>query len=97
MRISVPIGTHLDGRAVHRIQQQRTSRISAQLQLDGAKTADDHVFEDLFGERAEGIVGIGRIQIVGKDRNALDAIRQIGECTSVLGLESATSFRRFGP
>src|SRR4051812_42621393 len=58
LRVAVPLRTHLDGRAVHWIQQQGTSRISAELQLDSAEAANDDVFEDLFGERAEGIVRV---------------------------------------
>src|SRR4051812_43969768 len=53
LRIPVPLRTHLDGRAIHWIQQQGTSSISAQLQLDSAESADDHVLEDLFRKRAE--------------------------------------------
>src|SRR4051812_30888577 len=58
LRVAVPIGTHLDGRSVHWIQQQGTSSISAELQLDRAEAADDHIFEDLFRKRAERIVGV---------------------------------------
>src|SRR5438105_13836384 len=48
VRIAVPVGTHLDGRAVHRIKKKRASRISAELQLDGAETSHDDVFEHLL-------------------------------------------------
>src|SRR5438067_4696497 len=53
LRIAIPLRTHLDGRAIHRVQQQGTSSISAQLQLYSAESADDDVLEDLFRKRAE--------------------------------------------
>src|SRR5882724_2172057 len=73
-RVTVPLRTHFDGRAVHRIEQQRTGWVSAELQLDGAESTDDHVFEDLLGERAEGIVGVGCIQVVDENGDSLGSL-----------------------
>src|SRR3954467_14734058 len=86
LRISVPVRTHLDGRAVHRIQQQGTSSISAELQLDRAESADDDVFEYLLGKRAKGIVGGGRVEIVTEDGDAFLSVRQLGKSAPVLRL-----------
>src|SRR3954468_3163787 len=44
VRTAIPAGTHLDGRAVHRIEKQGTSSISAELQLDRSESADNYVF-----------------------------------------------------
>src|SRR4051812_27604818 len=83
---AIPAGTHLDGRAIHRIKKQGTSSISAQLQLDRAESPDDDVFEHLLGERAKGIVRVGRVKIVGEDRDAVLSIRQLGKSAAVLRL-----------
>src|SRR3954449_528763 len=83
LSVAVPLRTHLDGRPIHRVQQQGTSSISAQLQLDGAEAADDDIFKDLLGERAERIVGVRRVEIVGEYGNALGAVRQVGEGATV--------------
>src|SRR3954467_4940999 len=63
LRISVPVRTHLDGRAIHRIEKQGTSSISAQLQLDRAESTDNDVLEHLLGQRAKRIVRVGRVKI----------------------------------
>src|SRR5438876_825569 len=51
--------------------------IASALNLDRAEASDDHVFQNLFGQGAEGIIRIGRIEIVSEDVDAQICIRQL--------------------
>src|SRR5581483_10861904 len=73
---AVPVGADPDGGAVHRPQDERARGIAGALDFDGAEAADQHVFQHLLGEGAEGVVGVGRLEIRRQDADAPGGVGQ---------------------
>ena len=83
---AVPLRAHKNGGAIHRPKRQRASGVAGELHLDGAEAADDNIFQHLLSERADRIVGVGRIEIVGQQADALSAFGNFAQGAAILGL-----------
>jgi len=90
--IAVPIGANADAGAVDRPQHERVRRIVGEVEFNGTEAANQDVFQDLLDEGAEGIFGIGLLEVQGERSDALGGAGQHGE--AVAG-EVATGRRFF--
>ena len=74
--VAVPVGANANAGAVDRPQSERTSGIAGEIEFDGAEAADQDVFQDLLDEGAEGVLGIGLLEVEGERSDALGGAGQ---------------------
>ena len=86
--IAVPVGANANAGAVNRPHYKGMRGIAAEIEFDGAEAADQHVFQYLLDKRAEGVLGVGLLEVKNEGGDALGGVGQVVERTAVARLNA---------